>query len=566
MRIKDIIIYFSIIVVLIFNQKNIEANQVYDSVDVRLQLITDNQAKIDYLLNLSIIFQQIDIEKAFESLEKAQFLVDKMDYDLPQANIFTAKGVLYKNRSDYPRAMDMFLKAIINYEEYLTDNKSDSIARLEYGNCLNYMGEVYFSLGRKDKAMEYLQSSIVIYKQLDNKKRLAFGLRNLGGIYFSNKMFIKALEIYLEALKYYQELGVEEGLPSLYSNIGAAYFTSDQLELSIDYFNIAEHKYLKAMEHDSCNTNWNKGISLVYFNKACYYNVLHNQKAYEQYLLKSLNILDSIYAPKESCAPALNLHQLYGTKGDYKKAYNYLLLYQSIQDSLYNIKKTNKISQLEKQYEFTKVQQDFELEKRKVELVYWMALSIMLFVLIVIILFFNQLKGKNRKVKIEKEKLAMDEIILKSQIKLKENKLKLKEKELKSLAFQIVEKDNSINGLQEGVNKMNTYLINEVNHEKISDIWKKACKSMKIDSDRRKFLLGMEYISKDLFRKLERDFHGLTKRELHIAALVKQEFTAKEIAVLFNISHKSAQTGKYRLKKRLNLLSDQSLEEFLKKY
>jgi len=160
----------------------------------------------------------------------------------------------------------------------------------------------------------------------------------------------------------------------------------------------------------------------------------------------------------------------------------------------------------------------------------------------------------------------MDEIVLKSQIKLKENKLKLKEKELKSLAFQIVEKDHSINGLQEGINKMNTYLINEVYHDKISDIWKKACKSMKIDSDRKKFLLGIEHISKELFENLERDFPGLTQREQHIAALVKQRFTAKEIAVLFNISHKSAQTGKYRLKKRLNLLSEQKLEDFLKKY
>jgi tetratricopeptide (TPR) repeat protein len=566
MKLNSTLIYFLSIVLFILNIKYAQANMLSDSVKVQLQLINNNQQKIDYLINLSLSLQQVDIEEAFECIEQAQFLVENMESVFLQAKVFTAKGVLHKNRSDYPRAMDMFLKAIVNYEDYLTDKKSDSTARLEYGNCLNNLGEVYFSLGRKDKAMEYLQSSIEIYKELHNKERLAFGLRNLGGIYFSNKMFVKALDIYLEALQYYQELGVEEGLLSLYSNVGAAYFTIDQLELSIKYLNIAENKYLEAMEIDPLNVNLNKGISLVYFNKACYYNELGTENVFEQYLLKSLEVLDGIYAPAESSSPSLNLHQFYGQKGDFKKAYGYLLLYQSIHDSLYNINKTNKITQLEKQYEFDKVQQNYELEKRKVELVYWMVLSILLFGLIVIILFFNQLKNKSRKVKLEKEKLAMDEIVLKSQIKLKEDKLKLKEKELKSLAFQIVEKDNSINGLQDGINKMNTYLINEVNHDKISDIWKKACKSMKIDSDRRKFLLGIEYVSKELFEKLDRDFPELTKRELHIAALVKQGFTAKEIAVLFNISHKSAQTGKYRLKKRLNLLPDQVLEDFLKKY
>lgn len=566
MRLKEIVIYFSIIGFVLLINKPIKANEFSDSLTEQLQLIDNNQQKIDYLVNLSLSLQQVDIEKAFESLEKAQYLVDKMESDLLQANVFTAKGVLHENRSDYPMALDMFLKAIINYEEYLSVQTTDSIAKLNYGNCLNNLGEVYFSLERKDKAMEYLQRSIEIYKELQNKKRLAFGLRNLGGIYFSNKMFIQALDIYLEALKYYQELGVEEGLPSLYSNIGAAYFTSDQLEPSIEYLNIAENKFLKAMELDPFNTELNKGISLVYYNKACYFNELNDKKAFEQYLLKSLEILDSVYSPRESSPPALNLHQLYGIRGDFQKAYHYLLLYQSIHDSLFNINKSNKISQLEKQYEFAKVQQDYELEKRKVELVYWMVLSVMLFVLIVIMLFFNQLRSKNRKVKVEKEKLAMDEIILKSQIKLKEDKLRLREKELKSLAIQIVEKDHNISGLQDGVNKMNTYLLKEVNHEKINDIWKKACKSMKIDSDRKKFLLGIEHVSKDFFEKLDRDFPGLTKREHHLTALVKQGFTAKEIAVLFNISHKSAQTGKYRLKKRLNLLVEQSLEDFLQKY
>lgn len=566
MKVKAVLLIALLIVITVLVIKVFVVDHPSGFWGAALELPSDHQVKVNQLLNLSDSLKEVDIERAFEYVCEADEIVEDEDLSLLRPKVFETKGILYQNKSDYLKALNMFMKATTLYENLLRKAPHDSSLKLVYGDCLNHIAKVYFDLDRKDKALEYLQSSLKIYKELDNKSRIASGMRNLGGIYFSNKMYNRALELYHQVLQYYNELGVQEGLDILYSNMGAAYLVIGKPEKSIQYLDKAEHEYLKAREKDTSNSRLIKGLSQVYYNKACYFSRMNNDMDYEKYLLKSLKVLNNIYAPEESGSPTLNLHILYSKKGDFKQAYHYLLLYQNIHDSLFNIEKVTKISELEKHYEFARAQQNYELQNRKSELKYWMILSGMLFLLIIIIIFFNRLRNKARKVELEKDKLSIKGTILESQININEAVLSTKENKLKKLASQIVEKNNSISSLQESVNKVNAYFIKEVKHEKITDILKNTGKSVNIDNDRQEFLLGIEQISINMFARLDHDFPGLTKREKYLAALVKHEFTAKEISILFDISHKGAQIGKYRLKKHLNLSADQDLEEFLKNY
>lgn len=529
-----------------------------------MPLQNDHQVSVNHLLKLSDSLKEVDIDRALKYVYEAENIAEEECLSSLRPKIYETEGILYQNKSDYPKALNRFMKANALYEDLLRDTPHDSSLILANGDCLNHIAKVYFDLDRKEKAMEYLQSSLTLYRKLDNKSRLASGMRNLGGIYFGKKMYNRALESYFDALQYYESPGAQGGLDILYSNIGATYMVISKPEKSIQYLEKAEQEYSKALKQDTSNSRLMKGLSQVYYNKACYYKRMNNNRAYEQYLLKSLKVVENIYAPEESSSPTLNLNKFYSEKGDFKRAYAYLLSYQDIHDSLFNIEKATQISELEKQSEFARVQQDYELNKRKSELKYWMILSGMLFSLIIIIIFLNRQRNRTRKAELEKERLEIKGTVLESQINLKESLLHTKEKELKNLAAQIVEKDYNISNLEESVDKINACLINEVNHEKINDILKSTCTSLKIDKDRKEFLLGIEQISIPLFSKLDHDFPGLTKREKYLAALIKQEFTAKEISVLFNISHKGAQIGKYRLKKHLNLPAEQDLEEFLR--
>jgi DNA-binding CsgD family transcriptional regulator len=436
---------------------------------------------------------------------------------------------------------------------------------LEYGDCLHNISEVYFSLNRTEKTLEYLKASLNVYRKLNNTSRLAKGARSMGSIYYSNEMYEQALESYFEVLKYYRS-AKNDDIYIVYLNIGATYFTLNEFEKGVRFLKLAEKECLFALETNPSNSVVRKVLSIVYYNKAYYFHsIMEDEKAYLSYLHKSIDVLENLYTP-ESDAPLLKLHRLYGEKGEFNQAYKYLTLHQNIHDSLFNIEKTTQINELEYQYATYKQQQENELKKRKTELKYWMALSGMLFLLIIILIVLNRQKNKTKKVQLEKQGLVVKGIQLESQINVKDKTLSKKEKELKNLATKIIEKDKSIGKLQDYVNKVNTSLMDKVKHLNINELLMNTRKSIEIEKDRKEFLLSIEQVSIPFFKKLDNEYEGLTKHQKRLAALVKHGFTAKEISIIFNISPKAAQTGKYRLKKKLNLTAEQDLEEFIMNY
>ncbi|MBB3187564.1 triple tyrosine motif-containing protein [Microbacter margulisiae] len=63
--------------------------------------------------------------------------------------------------------------------------------------------------------------------------------------------------------------------------------------------------------------------------------------------------------------------------------------------------------------------------------------------------------------------------------------------------------------------------------------------------------------------KLSNRFPGLTTGDLKLAAYIRMNISTKEIAGLLNVSGKSVEMGRYRLRRKLNLPHDQNLTEFL---
>jgi ligand-binding sensor domain-containing protein/DNA-binding CsgD family transcriptional regulator len=63
--------------------------------------------------------------------------------------------------------------------------------------------------------------------------------------------------------------------------------------------------------------------------------------------------------------------------------------------------------------------------------------------------------------------------------------------------------------------------------------------------------------------KLSTQFPGLTTSDLKLAAYIRMNISSKEIAGLLNISVKSVEMARYRLRKKLNFTHEQNLTEFL---
>jgi DNA-binding CsgD family transcriptional regulator len=68
---------------------------------------------------------------------------------------------------------------------------------------------------------------------------------------------------------------------------------------------------------------------------------------------------------------------------------------------------------------------------------------------------------------------------------------------------------------------------------------------------------------KDFFKKLKNSHSGLTPNELKLCAYLRLNLTSKEIAPLFNISPKSVEIKRYRLRKKMDLERNQSLTNYI---
>ncbi len=88
--------------------------------------------------------------------------------------------------------------------------------------------------------------------------------------------------------------------------------------------------------------------------------------------------------------------------------------------------------------------------------------------------------------------------------------------------------------------------------------------NIELDEDWNNFKLHFEKVHPRFFESLTQKYSDLTANEQKICAYLRMNLSGKEIARLMNITPKSAQMSRCRLKKKFDLGVDNYLMEFLK--
>lgn len=77
-------------------------------------------------------------------------------------------------------------------------------------------------------------------------------------------------------------------------------------------------------------------------------------------------------------------------------------------------------------------------------------------------------------------------------------------------------------------------------------------------------LISVEEKNKDFLERLTALHPGLTKGERNLAILIRGRLTSKEISILLGLEPRTVNMNRYRLRKALNLESDDNLEKYLR--
>jgi DNA-binding CsgD family transcriptional regulator len=165
-------------------------------------------------------------------------------------------------------------------------------------------------------------------------------------------------------------------------------------------------------------------------------------------------------------------------------------------------------------------------------------------------------KFKLEKLKIDKEILTLKEENLNLEIKKKNT-------ELATSTLNNIKKNELLTSLITDLNKIDKAVLNSALHPPIKKVIKKINHNLTDKDDWLTFELHFRNAHSDFFEKLRDKHPGLSSNEIKLSAYLKLNLSSKEIASLLNISIKSVDQGRWRLRKKLDLPKDSSLVNYI---
>lgn len=146
------------------------------------------------------------------------------------------------------------------------------------------------------------------------------------------------------------------------------------------------------------------------------------------------------------------------------------------------------------------------------------------------------------------------------------NSVEVKQQEVMNVALSIVEQKEYLQSLNEMVKKLSNARDEKEKDRLIAELGSSLRQRLSYDRDvdSQYFYAQAESLHEDFNAKLTENFPDLTQQERRLATLLRLGFSSKYIATLMNITPKSVEIGRYRLRQKLGLSKGDNLVNFIK--
>lgn len=482
----------------------------------------------------------IEHKKIFDYAQQALEISQSIGYPKGIAESYNNLGTYYRAKGIYDESIDYYFNSLEIMEQL---NDLNGI-----GRCYNLIGILYFNLENFDLSLEYYNMALEINYQQNDRKWIAGNSNNVGMIYARKKEYEKAMEFYLKSLEMNIELGHKNWIANNYGNIGELYQLMDN-PLSLEYFK--RRLKIKEEQNDTDGIAASNLLIGNYFVEEALLQdaILYLRKAYDLSLIsRSLSILNRASGKLSEAYVGLN---------NFEVALEFEKLNKIYSDSLKLSANTEKITRLQMNYKHNKDQQIDRLKYENSRLVQTLVAVALFFILIFILLIYNQQRIRARQHKLEQTKLLMANKLLQEELEFKEKMLQDNINYLlniNELLTNIVDRFNEIKSISKPENqKFIKDIIENIQTGINDDFWEE-------------FELRFNQIHKDFYQKLNEHFPDLSSNEKKLCAFLKLKMTSKDISSITSMSIKSIDTARSRLRKKLNIIDKSlGLPEFFNK-
>ena len=204
----------------------------------------------------------------------------------------------------------------------------------------------------------------------------------------------------------------------------------------------------------------------------------------------------------------------------------------------------------------------------------WYSTNLALFIYFIGLLFFGNFVNKRYKLYYQKQQqklieennllLEIKELESEQQLmKLRNEQLSLdvdaKNKELAVSTMSLINKDELLSLIKEDLKKTS----DENSSRSIKSVISTITKNISQDDTWNIFKEAFDTADKDFLKKVKALHNALTPNDLRLCAYLRLNLSSKEIAPLLNISVRSVEIKRYRLRKKMDLSHEQGLVEYI---
>lgn len=175
----------------------------------------------------------------------------------------------------------------------------------------------------------------------------------------------------------------------------------------------------------------------------------------------------------------------------------------------------------------------------------------------------QQRKTIENKIKLkQKAEHAQVELALMKNERLKTD-IRHKSKELANTTMSIIQKNQMLQQIKDVLVKLGRNDIKYKENKEVGRLIKKINREIDNQDNWTVFERNFDKVHENFLIRIKETHNDLTPKDLRLAAYLRMNLASKEIAPLLNISVRSVEISRYRLRKKMNLEHDQNLTEYL---
>jgi tetratricopeptide (TPR) repeat protein/DNA-binding CsgD family transcriptional regulator len=550
---------------------------VYDNFDSAfhdLEIASSLSIEIDYQTGLAnayyhqgnLFYKQNKYQEALDFYTKAAELSDSLDYTLLKAKSLERRASVHLATDDPNHALKLYYESLPLFEKV---KDKQGIAKV-----YNIIGLYKSAQKEYDTAVVYYTRAIRLNEEIDNKTGIIHNKGNLGYLYEKTGDFEQSKSLYFELVDSLTRWEDKQNLPVIYYNLSSMY---QKLQLPDSAI-----KYLQSAMLISESTRDTSLLTELYGN---YGEIMMGKKLYDSayiFLDKSVQYARAIGDSRNEFGSFKELLHLDTLRGNYHTAASRFRMMLALKDSIHKKDLTHNLKNSELRYENQKKDNRIALqqhqidtaEKQKQTFIYLFLFSLLSGALLLVIVLLI-LKNKQRRQRLHEKQMVIKDLKIKNdaisreidqmRIHRIEEEMKVKQREQVSNALALEQKDE----LLTLINKKITDAMREDGILKIADLngIVSNIKTQLLDSGEADlFNQKFSQLNEAFLSNLKQAHPDLTKSEIKFCAYLKLNLSGNQISKIQNVTTEAIRKTRYRVRKKMNLSPDESLEDYISNF